>query len=58
MKYSNIVLTGIMGCGKTTIGKMLSEKLNMGFVDIDRFIEGNMEKSPTFLKRERIISEK
>ena len=31
----NIVLTGMAGCGKTTIGKILSEKLNMNFVDTD-----------------------
>ena len=40
-----------MGCGKTTIGKMLSEKLNMGFVDIDRFIEGKYGKIPDLFKK-------
>lgn len=39
MKYTNIVLTGIMGCGKTTIGKMVSEKLNMSFINLDKYIE-------------------
>ncbi|AGC68288.1 shikimate kinase AroK [Thermoclostridium stercorarium subsp. stercorarium DSM 8532] len=44
MKYSNIVLTGIMGSGKTTVGRMLAEKLNMGFVDTDWYIEGKYGK--------------
>lgn len=35
----NIVLIGMMGSGKTTIGKMISQKLYMGFVDSDEYIE-------------------
>jgi shikimate kinase len=35
----NIVLTGMMGSGKTTIGKLLSEKLGMNFIDMDEYIE-------------------
>ena len=35
----NIVLTGFMGTGKTTIGKELSNKLHMKLVDIDAEIE-------------------
>lgn len=51
MGYSNIVLTGIMGCGKTTIGKMLSEKLKMDFVDIDEVIEKKHGKIPELFER-------
>ena len=36
---SNIVLIGLMGCGKTTIGKSLSNLLEMPFVDVDEEIE-------------------
>ena len=35
----NLVLTGMMGVGKSTIGRSLSKKLNMRFVDLDRLIE-------------------
>ena len=35
----NLVLTGMMGSGKTTIGKSLSQRLNMQFADIDDIIE-------------------
>ena len=31
----NIILVGIMGCGKTTISKLLSEKLKMPVIDMD-----------------------
>lgn len=36
---SNIVLTGFMGSGKTTIGKWLSEALDVDFIDLDAKIE-------------------
>ncbi len=35
----NIYLVGFMGSGKSTVGKILAEKLNMNFVDIDKLIE-------------------
>ena len=37
----NIVLIGMMGSGKSSIGKILSKKLNLTFIDIDQKIEEN-----------------
>lgn len=39
MNYRNISLIGFMGSGKTTAGKVLAEKLEFLFIDIDRVIE-------------------
>ncbi len=39
LKKSNIVLTGFMGTGKTSVGKRLASILGMDFVDTDMEIE-------------------
>ena len=41
----NIVLVGMMGAGKTTVGEFLSAKLNRELKDIDRVIEQEQKKS-------------
>ncbi len=35
----NIILTGFMGTGKTTVGRLLAERLNYEFIDTDDVIE-------------------
>ncbi len=35
----NIVLTGFMGVGKSTVGQILAGKLNRDFIDVDEEIE-------------------
>ena len=41
----NIVLVGLMGAGKTTVGKILSEKLKREFIDTDEMIVKSEKKS-------------
>ena len=40
-----IFLLGFMGSGKSTIGKKLANKMNLKFVDLDGFIEAEMDCS-------------
>ena len=41
----SLVLTGMMGVGKSTIGRLLAKRLNIKFVDVDRIIEENERKT-------------
>ena len=41
----NVILTGFMGTGKSSIGKMLATKLGRPFVDIDKKIEAETKLS-------------
>jgi len=42
---NNIVLIGFMGTGKTTVGMLLSERLNFQFIDTDKLIEDETKKT-------------
>lgn len=37
----NIILIGMMGCGKTTAGRLLAQQLGRPFVDCDELMEGH-----------------
>lgn len=41
----NVILTGFMGTGKTSLGKLLATKLGRPFVDIDKKIEDEAHMS-------------
>lgn len=41
----NIVLIGMPGCGKSTLGIILSKKLNIKAIDMDNYIEVNENKT-------------
>lgn len=41
----NIVLCGFMGCGKSTIGKIIASHLKMKFIDMDSYIEKKENRS-------------
>ena len=48
-----LVLTGMMGVGKSTIGKSLANKLSFRFVDIDKLIEDKEGCSINFIFKNR-----
>lgn len=55
----NIVLIGMPGCGKTTLGKLLAAKLKMEFYDADDVLEQREPYSiKEFLPRAKKFSAK
>ncbi len=57
MEKKNIILTGFMGTGKTTVGVLLAERLGYDFVDTDKLIEEKSGLSiPAFFKEKGDIA--
>ncbi|MGM7701954.1 shikimate kinase [Pseudalkalibacillus sp. Hm43] len=47
-----IYLTGFMGAGKTTVGKVLGERMKMQVIDLDAYIEEKLSwKIPTIFEQ-------
>ena len=42
---SNLVLCGFMGCGKSTVGRLLAARCGMTFVDTDAYLEEQLGQS-------------
>ena len=45
MAKNKVILTGFMGCGKSTIGRILAEKRGQELLDTDRYIEQKQGRS-------------
>lgn len=48
----NIVLIGMMGCGKSTVGAILSKKLGVELIDTDALIEAREGRTIPWIFRE------
>lgn len=67
MAGRSIVLVGMMGCGKTTVGKRLAQRLDRPFIDADRELEArcgvsiatvfDLEGEDGFRRRESAVLE-
>ena len=49
----SIALIGMMGCGKTTVGKLLAVALEREFVDLDQVIETTQNTSISSIFKEK-----
>ena len=45
MTGRHLILVGLPGAGKTTVGRLVAETLDMGFVDVDELIEESTDSS-------------
>lgn len=43
----SVVLVGMMGCGKSSVGLRLAQKIELPFIDLDKYIENAQNKTIT-----------
>lgn len=53
MAKPNIILTGFMASGKTTVGKLLAKQMGYDFIDTDRLIETRSGQTVADIFREK-----
>ena len=49
-RMENVILIGMPGCGKSTLGRLLAEKLGRPFADADAVLTEKIGDIPTFLR--------
>ena len=52
LKMDNISFIGMAGCGKSTLGKAISEKHGLSFIDTDHLIESEYKMTLEDVKKE------
>ena len=50
-RKQNMVIIGMPGCGKTTVGKMVANQLGMDFFDMDAYIEAHYGDIPSLFAK-------
>jgi len=50
LQMENIILIGMPGCGKTTVGKLLAKALNKDFLDADQVLEAQYGPIPAIFE--------
>lgn len=48
---NNLIITGLMGTGKTTVGKLVAAKLGREFIDTDEYINENVGSASHILSQ-------
>lgn len=51
-RFRNVVLVGMPGCGKSTVGALLSERLSKPFLDTDAMVEACGKPIPAIIAEE------
>ena len=54
-KKKSIFLCGFMGCGKSTTGRLLAQKLGCNFIDMDDYIVSEQGKTREVLNNLNVI---